>query len=243
MRKERIDKYWNNFFGLEDNELTKRGIIITPHNYLDGYNGVWIFQRENQIILSVESKMIDKLRSKIKEKQANETNLFSRSYIEYLFGKDVDRIIGPVYQGYYDDELRSWQISEKVKQINFMDHPDLADELSRTGDDDGWAHSGINSDIDGMYGFFHEGKLESISCYKMLRGDVGFVGIYTNPKFRGKGFSYEVAKRVVKELSERDKLIRYQTLKSNKASIKIANKLGFEEYGNNIAIRLKKKKD
>ncbi len=47
---------------------------------------------------------------------------------------------------------------------------------------------------DGIYGFFHESKIVSIGCYKILRGDVGFVGIYTHPKFRGTGFSYEVVK-------------------------------------------------
>ena len=77
------------------------------------------------------------------------------------------------------------------------------------------------------------------SC-KISKEGVGFVGVYTNPACRGKGLSFEVVKKLVKDLSEMGRLIRYQTLASNIPSIKVAQKVGFEKYATNIAIRLQK---
>jgi len=58
VRKERIQKYWNEYFGI-DKEKRNETIIVVPHNHLEGYNGAWIFQRENKIIISVKPKLVD----------------------------------------------------------------------------------------------------------------------------------------------------------------------------------------
>ncbi len=243
MKTERVDNYWSNFFGFERDELRGTGIIVVPHNYLEVYNGAWIFKRKNQLILSVPQGIVNQIKDKVKKIKLESNNVFSESNLEYLFEKNIEKIIGPTYQGYYDDPDAELQISKEVDKINFEKHYKLIESLSKSGDEEGWANSGINKRNDGLFGYFYENKIESIACYNIIRGDVGFVGVYTNPNFRGMGFSYEVLKKAVRELSTKDKLIRYQTLISNKPSIRIANKIGFKEYANNMAIRLKKKKD
>lgn len=240
MNVDRIDNYWSDYFGIEKDEIGGDGLIVVPHNHLEGYNGAWIFKRKHRLILSVKSNLINKISAKINKKKPEGDNLFSKLYLDYVFDEKIDRIIGPTYQGYFDDVETDIQLSKKVDKINFKEDYNLIERLSKSGDNEGWANSGINRNNDGIYGYFHENKMESIACYNIIRGDVGFVGVYTNPKFRGMGFSYEVVKNVVSDLSIKGKLIIYQTLISNKPSIRIAKKIGFEEYAANIAIRLKK---
>ena len=240
MKVERVDTYWSNFFGIRKDELRKLGVIVVPHKYLSDYKGAWIFKRNYRIIISVQSKMVNLITNKIKKIEFQVGNIFSKPYLDYLFGKDIERIIGPIYQGYYDDIETVIQISKEVKEINFKEHQELITRLSKSGDEEGWSNSGINKDNEGMYGYFHKDKIESIGCYNIVRGDVAFIGIYTNPNYRGMGFSYEVLKKMIMDLSARGKLIRYQTLISNEPSIRLASKIGFKEYANNIAIRLKK---
>lgn len=102
-------------------------------------------------------------------------------------------------------------------------------------------HGGVAKNNDEIYAYFHDGTIASIGCYKIIKGDVGFVGIYTDPRFRGKGFNQEIVKKIVMELSAKGMLIRYQTLMANQPSIRIATKIGFKEYANNVAISFKKK--
>ena len=243
MKEERISTYWMNFFGIGKGELRKSRVIVVPHRHLEDYQGAWIFKRDNWIIISVQPKTVDQITNKTKRVEPKEVNVFSRPYLEYLFGKEIERIVGPVYQGYYDDTETVLQVSKEVREINFKEDQELITRLSKSGDEEGWLNSSINKNNKGMYGYFHKDKIESIGCYNIVRGDVAFIGVYTNPNFRGIGFSQEVLKKMVMDLSARGKLIRYQTLLSNEPSIRLAGKIGFEEYANNIAIRLKKNED
>jgi len=243
MKLDRIDYYWSNFFGLKRDELNTKGVIVVPHKYLEDYNGAWIFNRNNRIIISAPIKMINKITDKIKILNIERANMFSKQYLNYLFGEKIERIIGPTYQGYYDDAGRKIQVSEEVVKISFEEHHQLIKRLSDSGRKEDWSNSGINKDNDGIYGYFYKNNIESIGCYNIIKGDVGFIGVYTNPNYRGMGFSYEVVKKILKDLSIEGKLIIYQTLISNKSSISLANKVGFKGYANNIAIRLKKNKE
>lgn len=240
MNLERIDNYWCDFFGIKRDEIRRTGVIVVPHHYLDGYNGAWIFKHKKKVIISVKPIMVKQIKDKIEPLKPEIENIFSKGYINYLFGNAVEEIIGPTYQGYFDDTEITIPISKKVVKISYEDQHELIDNLSRSGDQEGWLHSGVDKNNDGIYGYFHHDSIVSIGCYRIIRGDVGFAGVYTNPRFRGKGFSQEVVKKIVMELSEKGMLIRYQTLISNNPSIRIATKIGFKEYAQNIAIRLKK---
>ena len=239
MTEERISTYWSKFFGIEKESLSKPGLIVVPHNYLEEYQGAWIFKRNKRIIISVQPKELENTTQRTTRLEYEELNVFSRSTLDYIFGKNIERIIGPVYQGYYDNANTLIKISEAVQEINFKEHQEQIAQLSKSGDKDGWSNSSINNKAHGMYGYFHKGRIESISSYRLIRGNVAFIGVFTNPKFRGLNFSHEVMKKIVMDLTKRNILIRYQTLTSNKPSVRLAEKIGFNEFARNVAIRFK----
>ena len=238
MNSERIDRYWSDFFGVEKDDIRSTGIMVVPHNYLAGYQGAWIFKHNERILISVPPQMEKEISNRIVALEPDLDNMFSQEFINHLFGNTIQKVIGPTYQGFFDQLEFMFPISNKVVKLSYAEHYELIHSLSRSGDVEGWSYSGVNKINDGIFGSFVDDSIVSIGCYKMIKGEVGFVGVYTHPGYRGKGFSQNILKKMVLELSERGKLIRYQTLMSNKPSIRIATKIGFRAYASHIAIRL-----
>jgi ribosomal protein S18 acetylase RimI-like enzyme len=61
--------------------------------------------------------------------------------------------------------------------------------------------------------------------------DVQFTYVLTNPKYRGKGLAKKTIQHMISELSSSVDTFWYVTDTENKASIKVAEKLGFEFAG------------
>jgi RimJ/RimL family protein N-acetyltransferase len=62
----------------------------------------------------------------------------------------------------------------------------------------------------------------------------------THPDFRGQGHGTAVVAAVMAEALANQELLLYQTLESNQAAIGLALALGYERYGNHVAVRLKR---
>jgi RimJ/RimL family protein N-acetyltransferase len=238
LKEYRINEYWCSFFGITNDEMNSMGISIVPHKFLRGYNGAWIFRRRNRIIISVRPKDLSHINNKVKLNRPDENIIFSQHYIAYLFGYHIERIIGPTFQGYYDSDIIHYESPKNVRLITYRENEQEINRISNTGDMNGWNNSGMD-ECESIYGFFSDSNLLSIANYKMVQGDAGFIGVYTDPKYRGKGYGQQVVRKVVEDLSKKGKLVLYQTLLSNIPSKKIADRVGIIEFGRNIAIRLK----
>lgn len=234
-----IEDYWCAYFGVDHQKINATGTIVVPHEHLKGYNGAWLFKKTNLVILSVPPEYVDEIRTKVVEREPEEKALFSTNYLTYLFGENIEKVIGPTFQGFYDDPTPIVTKSEHIREITFKKNRQEIEALSNSGDAIGWNHSSLNENCKGIFGYFHNGQLVSIANYKMLKGDFGFVGIYTHPAFRSRGFSQKLVQQIAKELTAKGKVILYQTLLSNKASLSVAKKIGFKEYARNVAVRFK----
>lgn len=76
--------------------------------------------------------------------------------------------------------------------------------------------------------------------YRARREEVGDPCIMTHPTFRGGGRGAAVASAVVAAALSNGKLLLYQTLESNEASVRLALSLGYERYANHVAVRLRR---
>ena len=237
MTIKRIEDYWSDFFGISVEQLNSRKIIVVPHKGLAGYNGAWIFKHKLCWIISVPKDLQEKIAFMITEGTMHGSNLFEEEALRDLFGKNITKIIGPTFQGYYDQEIITGELSDQVIVLNRQEHKKEIAELSNSGDPRGWLHSGTSKNQDYLFGFEHEGKILSIANYKMVDKDVGFIGVYTHPDYRGRGLGQEVVKRAINDLISRKKLVLYQTLMSNMSSVVLAKSIGVQEYATNIAVR------
>jgi predicted GNAT family acetyltransferase len=60
-----------------------------------------------------------------------------------------------------------------------------------------------------------------------------------HPEFCGRGYGTAVVSAVVASAMADGKLLLYQTVESNRASVVIAERLGYRKYASYLAIRLK----
>jgi len=238
MKNNNIEQYWSNYFGITTAIINTPGITVVPHQALKGFVGAWIFKREEHLLFSVPPALVGTIKQKLSTKPPELANVFSTEYLYYLFDSQIERIIGPVFQGYYDAHQMVGGVAKAVRPLNYERDQKQIDHLSKSGDGIGWDHSGIAPDNAALYGYELENQIVAIANYKMRATDVGFIGVYTHPQFRGKGFGQAVVKAAVMDLMDKGCLVRYQTLWSNAASIGVAWQLGIEAYGSNVAIRL-----
>jgi GNAT superfamily N-acetyltransferase len=63
------------------------------------------------------------------------------------------------------------------------------------------------------------------------------VGLVTRPDARGRGLATQLATAMLVECFEDHEVARYRALTTNAASIAVARRLGFEGYGENVAVR------
>ncbi len=240
MNQTHITTYWANFFGIPPTAFHQSGCRVLPHRQLAGFQGAWLYRRNNNIILSVPQEEVSLLAALVHQHPPTDKTLFSAPYIEYLFKDRVNKIIGPAFQGYYqalsgDPE----EGPESVLRLDFAQHQETIKSLSQSGDPIGWDHSGVFKEKSILYGYQYQGRILALANYRLVDEQVGFIGVYTHPEFRGRGFGRATVKAALTDLARQGKTALYQTLHSNIASIAVANSLGIQEFASHVAVRLK----
>ncbi|NRB51916.1 MAG: GNAT family N-acetyltransferase [Saprospiraceae bacterium] len=242
MNLTHITTYWANFFGIPPTAFHQMGCRVLPHRQLAGFQGAWLYRRDNNIILSVPKEEVFSLQKLVDKHPPTNKTLFSSTYIEYLFGSRVSKLIGPAFQGYYQANLgKSASIPDPVLRLDLEQHHETIETLSQSGDPIGWDHSGVFKKDSILYGYQYQGKLCALANYRMVADHIGFIGVYTHPEFRGRGFGRATVEAALVDLSRQGKTALYQTLHTNVASISIARRLGIQEFASHVAVRLKPK--
>ncbi len=235
-----IQSYWSDFFGIASLEMDQPGVTVLPHKALKGFNGAWIFLRKKKVVISIMPSMLGEIQGKIDQKiPSAAADYLSNEFIEYLFEDRIEKLVGPAFQGYYEKKFENNQEAAKIQSINFQTHKNQIFDLSQTGDEQGWNNSSIKENSEALFGYFVENQLVSIANFQLRNGNVGFIGVYTDPNFRGQGFGRAAVQAAVNHLINHGYGVLYQTLFSNKGSMGIAQKIGIKEYARHIAVRLK----
>jgi len=83
-------------------------------------------------------------------------------------------------------------------------------------------------------------RIVSLAGYNELwRAEAGGPGILTHRAYRGRGWATATTSAVVERALRGGKMLLYQTLESNIPSIRIAQRLGYEQYARHVAVRLR----
>jgi hypothetical protein len=138
-----IVTYWAAFFGVEPAILESPGIWVVPHRMLDGYNGAWLFQHGNTLIVSVPAGDVATTKS------ASESVLdHLRTPVPHdataLFGTRVERVVGPAYQAYVtSSDFRSVSRPD-VRRLTYLELPAL-ERFAAALSAEEWEHASIDA--------------------------------------------------------------------------------------------------
>jgi GNAT superfamily N-acetyltransferase len=104
-----------------------------------------------------------------------------------------------------------------------------------------WEHSGLGraGPESVAFGAFEDGRLLSAARFERLLGVAAHLGVLTHPAARGRGAGRRVVACAASAAARHGLLLQYQTLESNRASLRIAETLGFECWARSLAVRLR----
>jgi RimJ/RimL family protein N-acetyltransferase len=81
------------------------------------------------------------------------------------------------------------------------------------------------------------GRILALGNMTDFAGTPTDVGLVTHPDHRGKGLAAALAADMLVAAFEHHEVARYRALKTNRASLAVALRLGFTPYGENVVIR------
>ncbi|MGH7389523.1 MAG: GNAT family N-acetyltransferase [Candidatus Rokuibacteriota bacterium] len=105
---------------------------------------------------------------------------------------------------------------------------------------DAWGHAGFGETTSYLAAIREGDRIVSRAGYNRLwRDEAGGPCILTHRAHRGRGWATATTSAVAGRALREGKVLLYQTLETNTASIRIARRLGYEQYARHVAVRLK----
>lgn len=231
----KYDDFWAAFFGVEPAQLRNAGVNVVRHAHLRGYAGVWFFVRGACVVVSTPDSLFERLSSRADRIRAEP--LPSPQLIVDLLGREPDRVIGPVYQGYLPREAFRPVRNPNVRRLSSSDEPNVLALRSACSSEE-WEHSSLSSASDPRFGYFDDGRLLAVAGTDQWTLEAIGPGVLSHPDQRGRGYGTAVVGAVVEHALAAGKLLLYQTLMENEGSIRIAERLGYQQYATHAAIRV-----
>ena len=224
-------------------DLRAEGVRVQAHGpALDGYRGVYTWLMGQTAIVSAPAEMVEAVQRAVAGQPL--TALTDPALWRTALGDDVERIIGPSYQGFLDSgDFRSAEAISGVRQLTAADQPALARFIAACPPDD-WRDSAIaldHLDHEPIVGLARDGALLALASAPVDGpADVAMrsVGVVTLPAARGLGAGLAVVSSLAERCLASGAPLHYQTLRANLPSVAIARRLGFEDVATALAVRL-----
>jgi GNAT superfamily N-acetyltransferase len=230
---ERDDRFWATFLGIQPEQWNLPGLSVRPHAALQGYCGVWFFKRKERLVVSAPAGWVDILERRL---AGAPLTLPDAPQLVALFGPAFARSVGPAYQGCVDPQ-RFQPHSGRARGVGAGDA--LAVEgFRRACGEEEWESGGIDEAPDYRAAVFEGGEIVALVGFRHWTADAGDPCVLTHPGYRGRGLATEATRAVVATALAAGKLLLYQTLEANTAAVRVATKVGYERYGQHLAVRL-----
>lgn len=229
-----LKKYWFDELGCSETDFEPSKTKVVAHGKMEGYSGVKFFHSNNSTIISAPKSLVEELKHKVVDVSASAS--FEVNFIAKILSNRLDRIIGPAFIGQIDKKNFMPEHASNTRELCIADWS-LVEKLFQSCTSLEIDHSSLEKGQP-MAGVFSEGVLVGVAGYEVLEGTVAHIGLLTNPNYRQLGLAKKALSKIT-EMALTAKLgIQYQTLDSNIASVKCAERLGFKRFATTLAARI-----
>ena len=260
-----INTYWSEVFGCAPHELWRGGTTIgTHHGPLAGYPGVYVLAARGTTRVSAPDHLVDQLGARLASAGGTlrEALLQPDSWREW-FGRGVTRIHGPSVHHYLDDPTALADPAVPARapagapaevpaggpvELRTLGDADaeLLDKFRAACDPAEWAEAGFSDPTQASptepapvyFGAFRDGTLIAAANLTEWRGEPSDVGVLTLAEYRRAGTATRLAALASRYALDAAGIVRYRALVTNRPSLAIARRLGYQEFGRNLVVRL-----
>lgn len=231
----RDDQFWATFLGVDPSHWGLAGVSVRAHVGLAGYKGLWCFRRGDRVVVSAPAAWVPQLQARLSDGEAE--GLLNESCLANLLGDDFVSLIGPAFQGCLEPTAFRHVSARDVRPLGQEDVP-AYDRLRAECGPEAVGYSGILKSTERV-GYFHGSTLLAVAGYRPWSDAAGDPCILTHTEFRGRGYGTAVTSALVQRTLNEGKLLLYQTLEANVGAVRIARKLGYEQYARHVAVHLR----
>lgn len=232
-----VDTEWAARLGLSVHALRSATVHVVAVDI--GANDAMSFLFDGTCIVVVRPEELEAARSSVVGLAPNEA--FTADLLFTLLGTDAT-VDGPSQHTYANERTFRGRVDPGVEPIDAGDRTLLA--FLEKNDIADWAESGFPRDpgsADHATTRFwvarEHGEVVAAGNMTEWRGLPADVGVLTHPDARGRGIARRVAATMVAEMLPGIEVARYRALVSNGPSLAIAERLGFQLYGQNFRAR------
>jgi hypothetical protein len=150
----------------------------------------------------------------------------------------VTRMIGPAFIGYATVDTFRGKVAMPGRELAARDAAAMASLRARCEAEE-WEHGGSDLGVVPTFGVFAPGgALAAVAGYETWGDKIAQISIVSAADCRNGGHATAAVALAVDHALTAGLLPQYRTLKSNGPSMRIAAKLGFEEYGISTYLKL-----
>jgi GNAT superfamily N-acetyltransferase len=222
--------YWAALFGCLPGELFAKPFRIVTHGAdLADYCGAFALFRGGAAIASIPSDRAAVLRMFL----SGLSDGCSTSGFVSALSPVASKILGPAYVGYAATIVPPTYSGRALGLGDAM----AVHELQQSTDASEW-EAGGGSVENPSSGVFIDGQLVAMASYEVWGNTIAHISILTHRDFRNRGLGRSAVAHLAKRAIRAGLLPQYRTLESNRASIRVAESLGFQHFATSIAVRL-----
>ena len=233
--RERVDAFWAATLGVTVSDLHTPGVRVYP-NPPDRatWRGVYVLSFDQAACVFVPRDLIDTVLAGVADADA-ETVLEPKIW-HHLLGDQVQMAFGPVQHHYLDaaDGLAAHAVG---RRINPGDSEAL-DALRGAVPTDEWMLAGFNAQPAMLFGLFVDDRMVAAANLTSGPDAATDIGIVIHPDSRHQGYAAQIAATAARQALLLHGVARLRLLASSQSALAVATKLGFAEYGRNLAAYL-----
>lgn len=241
--QDAIDRWIDDRFEGAFSDIADDDYELIPHGErLATYHGVYVWRMGQKTLVSLPTDMRTVVSGAVAHALDDDgSQLTNPAFWRAALGKQIERIVGPSYQGFVDTASFQPTDEQDARPLTPDDQPALQRFIAACPPDD-WRDSAIAPDHDPIIGLEREGVLIALASAPLDGpADVGVrsVGVVTLPAWRGKGAGLAAVSTLTARCLASGAILHYQTLSANLPSVAIARRLGYEEVATALAVRLR----
>jgi hypothetical protein len=233
--RERVDAFWSSTLGVDVVDLHTPGTRVRPHPPdRASWRGVYVLCFDKATCAFVPEDLVSTVSSALAD--LDPESVLEPDIWRGLLGDAVALAFGPVVH-YYRDERGGLDEHATGRRINPRDSEALA-ALQGAVPSDEWRSAGFGAPPAMLFGLFDDDRMVAAANLTAGPDAATDIGIVVHPSARGLGYGLRITATAARQALLMHGVARFRALASSEPTRAIAERLGFAEYGRNLAVYL-----
>jgi GNAT superfamily N-acetyltransferase len=234
---DRLRACWMQELGCRPADFMAGLSSVCAHGTLAGYSGVIAFRHAGACVVSAPQERVAPLRAALAGLGADE--IFNEGRLRAALGASVERVIGPAWIGglaasdfrpAHGTSTRPLETATDWQAFDtFLERcPPIDVELSS-----------LEAGRAPTVATFEGPRIAAAASFELREGILAHIGILTDPELRGRGYGRQAISLIAELALAAGYGLQYQTLRANRPSVAAARALGFADFAETLALRLR----